>query len=54
MRLVVIDAQLGVYRVFDGRTCIAEYHTLPGEPATAEQVEEILLATTEQQPSEPA
>lgn len=54
MRLVVIDATHGVYRVFEGRKFVAEYHTFPGELATAEQVEEIRLADVEQQQGNPA
>lgn len=44
MRLVVIDAARRTYRVFEGRTFIAEY-TSVDRPATAEEVEEIRLAS---------
>lgn len=44
MRLVVIDAHRTNYRVYQDREFIAEYHSPSGEPATAEQIEEIRLA----------
>lgn len=47
MRLVVIDAKKGAYRVYEGRTLVAEYHASLGLLADAKQVEEIRLATPE-------
>lgn len=42
MRLVVINTAKGTYRVFEGRTFVAEYQS--DGPVTAQEVEEIRLA----------
>lgn len=45
MRLVVIDAHKASYRVYEGNKFLVEYLSVSGEPATAEQIEELRTAT---------
>jgi hypothetical protein len=45
MRLVVIEAGIKKYRVFEGNKCIAEFDTVEGAPLLdKEQVEELRIA----------
>lgn len=47
MRLVVIDTKALTYRVYEGRKCIVEFVSTTGEPAWADQVEEMRLVEVE-------
>jgi len=55
MKLVVIDANKGSYRVYEDRQFLAEFKTTNGEPADAAQVEQMRqIVSTQLPPLEPA